>query len=219
VKVLLVDDEVRMVTALSRGLVADGFTVDAVHDGVSALKASSGSGYDAIVLDIMLPGLSGYEVLKRLRSRDDHTPVLMLSAKDGDYDLADALDLGADDYLIKPFSYVVLVARLHALARRGREQATSTVVVGEVALDSAKRTVHHWGEQVDLTPREFRLLEHLMRADGAVVSKLDLLERVFDADPDTHPNVVEVYVGYLRRKLGRDTVITVRGGGYRMGAG
>ncbi|MCW2598697.1 MAG: response regulator receiver [Frankiales bacterium] len=208
-----------MVTALSRGLVADGFTVDVVHDGVSALTASAGAGYDAIVLDIMLPGLSGYDVLKRLRGRDDHTPVLVLSAKDGDYDLADALDLGADDYLVKPFSYVVLVARLRALSRRGREQATSAVVVGELALDSARRTVQRSGTRVELTPREFRLLEYLMRADGAVVSKLDLLERVFDADPDTHPNVVEVYVGYLRRKLGRDSVVTVRGGGYRIGAG
>jgi DNA-binding response OmpR family regulator len=219
VKVLLVDDEVRMVTALSRGLTADGFAVDVVHDGASALSASAAGAYDAIVLDIMLPGLSGYEVLKRLRGRDEQTPVLVLSAKDGDYDLADALDLGADDYLVKPFSYIVLVARLRALARRGREQAATTVVVGELALDSARRTVHLRGAEVELTGREFRLLERLMRADGAVVSKVELLERVFDADPDTHPNIVEVYVGYLRRKLGRDTVVTVRGGGYRMAAG
>lgn len=208
-----------MVTTLSLGLAADGFVVDVVHDGASALTATARAGYDAIVLDIMLPGLSGYEVLKRLRRRDDHTPVLVLSAKDGDYDLADALDLGADDYLVKPFSYVVLVARLRALARRAREQAPSTMVVGELSLDSARRMVQRNGEQVELTPREFRLLEHLMRAGGAVVSKIDLLDRVFDADPDTHPNVVEVYVGYLRRKLGKDVVVTVRGGGYRMAAG
>ncbi len=218
-KVLLVDDEVRMVTILARGLTADGFTVDTVHDGASALAASAAAGYDAIVLDIMLPGLSGYEVLKRLRAGDDHTPVLVLSAKDGDYDLADAFELGADDYLVKPFSYVVLVARLRALSRRGREQASSTLVVGELSLDTARRTVHQGAGRVDLTPREFRLLEYLMRADGAVVSKLDLLERVFDADPDRHPNVVEVYVGYLRRKLGRDVIATVRGGGYRVAAG
>jgi DNA-binding response OmpR family regulator len=141
----------------------------------------------------------------------------MLSAKDGEYDVADALELGADDYLVKPFSYVVLVARLRALERRGREQASSTLTRGELVLDTARRTVTSAGAAVDLTPREFELLEHLLRRDGRVVSKLELLERVFHADPDRHPNVVEVYVGYLRRKLGRAAVVTVRGGGYRMG--
>jgi two-component system OmpR family response regulator len=218
VKVLLVDDEVRTVVALARGLVADGFTVDVVHDGNAALEACAAHGYDAVVLDIMLPGVSGYEVLKRLRATDTHTPVLMLSAKDGEYDLADAFDLGADDYLVKPFAYVVLVARLRALQRRGRAQASSTLVRGDLSLDASRHLVHRGEQEVDLSPREFRLLEHLMRADGAVVSKLDLLERVFDANPDTHPNVVEVYVGYLRRKLGRDAVVTVRGGGYRLGS-
>ncbi len=218
-RVLLVDDEVRMVGALARGLVADGFAVDVVHDGPAALQACAGSSYDAVVLDIMLPGLSGYEVLKRLRARADPTPVLMLSAKDGEYDLADALDLGADDYLVKPFAYVVLVARLHALARRGREQVPATLRAGAIALDPARRTVTVAGDGVELTPREFRLLEHLLRRNGVVVSKLELLERVFDADPDTHPNIVEVYVGYLRRKLGRDSIVTVRGGGYRVAGG
>jgi two-component system OmpR family response regulator len=218
VRVLLVDDEVRAVTALGRGLAADGFAVDVVHDGPSALQAAHARRYDAIVLDIMLPGLSGYEVLKRLRAEDVRTPVLMLSAKDGDYDLADAFELGADDYLVKPFGYVVLVARLRALARRGREQATSTLTVGELSLDPVGRSVYLSGELIDLTPRELRLLEHLRRADGGVVSKTDLLEEVFEADPDSHPNVVEVYVGYLRRKLGRSWVTTVRGG-YRIGSG
>jgi two-component system OmpR family response regulator len=217
VRVLLVDDEVRMAAALARGLVADGFQVETVHDGLSALESCARSSFDAVVLDIMLPALSGYEVLKRLRARQDPTPVLVLSAKDGEYDLADALDLGADDYLVKPFSYVVLVARLHALARRGREPAPATFAAGRLRLDADRRTVTLAAEPVELTPREFALLEHLMRRDGRVVSKLELLERVFEADPDTHPNVVEVYVGYLRRKLGRDSVLTVRGGGYRMG--
>jgi DNA-binding response OmpR family regulator len=216
-KVLLVDDEVRMIAALGRGLAADGFTVETAHDGPSGLELSLTAAYDAVVLDIMLPGLSGYEVLKRLRAAGNHTPVLMLSAKDGEYDLADAFELGADDYLVKPFSYVVLVARLHALERRGREQASSTLSHGRLVLDSARRTVVSAGKAVDLTPREFDLLEHLLRRDGRVVSKLELLERVFHADPDRHPNVVEVYVGYLRRKLGRDAVVTVRGGGYRLG--
>jgi len=219
VKVLLVDDEVRLTGALTRGLVADGFTVKAVHDGPGALRECATSSYDAVVLDIMLPGLSGYEVLKRLRAGHDATPVLVLSAKDGEYDLADALDLGADDYLVKPFSYLVLVARLHALGRRSREQAATTLTAGTVVLDTARRTVHAGDRWVDLSPREFRLLEYLMRRQSAVVSKVELLERVFDADPDKHPNLVEVYVGYLRRKLGREVVVTVRGGGYRMGPG
>jgi two-component system OmpR family response regulator len=218
VRVLLVDDEVRAVAALARGLSADGFVVEVVHDGRSALSSAATGRYDAIVLDIMLPGLSGYEVLKQLRASGDQTPVLVLSAKDGDYDLADALDLGADDYLVKPFSYIVLVARLRALARRGRAQVPTSLTRGALTLDSAARTVQLAGEPVDLTPRELRLLEHLMRAGGAVVSKVDLLEEVFDADPDSHPNVVEVYVGYLRRKLGRSWITTVRGG-YRLGTG
>jgi two-component system OmpR family response regulator len=217
VRVLLVDDEVRAVTALGRGLQADGFVVDVVHDGPAALAAAQAQRYHAIVLDIMLPGLSGYEVLKRLRAADARTPVLVLSAKDGDYDLADAFELGADDYLVKPFGYVVLVARLRALERRGREQASDVLTVGGLTLDTVGRAVHLDGQLVDLTPRERRLLEHLMRANGGVVSKSDLLEEVFDADPDSHPNVVEVYVGYLRRKLGRPWVVTVRGG-YRIGA-
>jgi two-component system OmpR family response regulator len=218
VRVLLVDDEVRAVAALGRGLTADGFAVDVVHDGPSALRAALDHRYDAIVLDIMLPGLSGYDVLKRLRAQDVRTPVLVLSAKDGDYDLADAFELGADDYLIKPFGYVVLVARLRALERRAREQSTGTLTVGDLTLDVVGRSVHLAGALVDLTPRELRLLEHLMRGGGGVVSKSDLLEGVFDADPDSHPNVVEVYVGYLRRKLGRSWVVTVRGG-YRIGSG
>lgn len=219
VRVLLVDDDRSITGVLGRGLEADGFAVETLGDGRAALDRLARSSFDAVVLDIMLPVLSGYEVLKRLRAVGDQTPVLMLSAKDGEYDLADAFDLGADDYLVKPFSYVVLVARLRALERRGREQLTSTLTVGTLALDRASQVVTKDGQQVELTPREFQLLEHLMRNAKVVVSKLDLLERVFDADPDTHPNVVEVYVGYLRRKLGRDAVVTVRGGGYRMGTG
>jgi DNA-binding response OmpR family regulator len=217
--VLLVDDEVRMAAALARGLTADGFAVEVLHSGGAALDALARTSYDAVVLDIMLPGLSGYEVLKRLRGRGDSTPVLVLSAKDGDYDLADALDLGADDYLVKPFALVVLVARLNALLRRGRDQAPSVLHAGGVELDPRTRVVQKDGTEVELSPREYQLLEHLMRRSGALVSKLDLLEVVFGADPDTHPNVVEVYISYLRRKLGRDTIVTVRGGGYRMGTG
>ena len=205
-----------MLTALARGLAADGFVVELAHDGGAALAALAATQFDAVVLDIMLPVLSGYEVLKRLRAEGDPTPVLMLSAKDGEYDLADALDLGADDYLVKPFSFVVLVARLRALSRRGRDTLAPVLAVGDLTLDPTRREVTRNGQVVELTPREFRLLEHLMRRPGTVVGKTELLDRVFDAEADSHPNLVEVYVGYLRRKLGKETIATVRGGGYRM---
>ena len=216
-RVLLVDDEVRAVVALARGLTAEGMTADVVHDGAAALARVAAHHYDAMVLDIMLPGLSGYEVLKRLRRTDPELPVLVLSAKDGEHDLGDALDLGADDYLVKPYSYVVLVARLRALLRRAREQQATTTTVGDLAIDTATRTVLRAGVPVELSPREFALLTALVRRRGRPVSKSELLERVFEADPDTSANVVEVYVGYLRRKLGREAVVTVRGGGYRVG--
>ena len=216
-RVLLVDDEVRAVVALARGLTAEGMTADVVHDGAAALARVAAHHYDAMVLDIMLPGLSGYEVLKRLRRTDPELPVLVLSAKDGEHDLGDALDLGADDYLVKPYSYVVLVARLRALLRRAREQQATTTTVGDLAIDTAARTVLRAGVPVELSPREFALLTALVRRRGRPVSKSELLERVFEADPDTSANVVEVYVGYLRRKLGREAVVTVRGGGYRVG--
>ena len=214
-KLLLVDDESGIRAALGRGLAADGFGVDAVGDGIAALELADARHYDAIVLDIMLPGVSGYEVLKELRGRGDWTPVLMLSAKDGEYDLADALDLGADDYLTKPFSYVVLLARLRALARRSSRTRPPILQWEMVRLDPARRSVTVRGEPVDLTAREYRLLENLMGRAGAAVSKIDLLEQVFDANPDSKANLVEVYVGYLRRKIGSEVIATVPGG-YRM---
>ncbi len=214
-RVLLVDDEAGLTTALARGLVADGLRVDVAADGHRGLALAAETQFDVIILDIMLPRLSGYEVLKRLRSRADWTPVLMLSAKDGEYDLADALDLGADDYLVKPFSYVVLLARLRAVARRGRQPRPAQLVNGQICLDPARQSVTVSGVDVALTPREYRLLETLMRRGGAAVSKTDLLVEVFDANPDGAINAVEVYIGYLRRKLGPGAIATVHGG-YRM---
>ncbi len=215
-RVLVVDDEVRLAAALARGLTADGIEVDVVHDGPAALAACGRGGLDAVVLDLMLPGLSGYEVLKRLRAGQDATPVLVLSAKDGEWDLADALDLGADDYVIKPFSYVVLLARLRALSRRSRSAPAQLLTCGDLVVDADRHLVTQAGREVELSPREFRLLQHLAARCGHVVSKLELLEEVFDADLDSDPNLVEVYVGYLRRKLGRAAVVTVRGEGYRL---
>lgn len=216
-KVLIVDDEVRLSTALGRGLVADGFAVQVAHDGTAGLHLAQENRFDAVVLDIMLPGLSGYDVLKQMRASNDQTPVLMLSAKDGEHELADAFDLGADDFMVKPFSYLVLVARLRALQRRGRSQVPSVLIAGRVRLDMQRNSVTVDGTQVDLSPREYQLLLELMRRQGATVRKVALLEQVFALDPDTHPNVVEVYIGYLRRKLGRDLIVTVRGEGYRIG--
>jgi DNA-binding response OmpR family regulator len=213
---LLVEDEERLSAALRRGLVQEGFAVDVAGDGVRALELADQAEYDAIVLDIMLPRLSGYEVTRRLRARGDWTPVLILSAKDGEYDQADGLDLGADDYLTKPFSFVVLLARLRALVRRGRNPRPAQLALGRLRLDPASREVFVDGEQVELTVREFGLLEYLLSRPGESVSKTELLEHVWDVGADGDPNVVQVYVGYLRRKLGNEVVETVRGSGYRV---
>lgn len=215
-RLLLVDDEPRLTAALCRGLGADGFAVDVAADGETALQLVGSVSYDAVLLDLMMPRVSGYEVLRAMRAREDWTPVLVLSAKDGEYDLADALDLGADDYLVKPYSYVVLLARLRALLRRGREARPAQLTAGGLVLDPATREVTVDGAVVELSPREFALLEYLLSRQGAAVTKSELLEHVFDVGADGGPNLVEVYVGYLRRKVGRDAVVTVRGGGYRI---
>ncbi|GGB99289.1 response regulator transcription factor [Cellulomonas carbonis] len=215
-RVLVVDDERGLTRALQRGLGAEGFAVDVVHDGDSALEAATSVDYDAIVLDIMLPRRNGYDVLAALRDREVWTPVLMLSAKDGEHDVADGLDLGADDYLTKPFSFVVLVARLRALVRRPTGARPAVLTAGDVTLDPSTREVTRAGSPVDLTARETSLLEYLMRHADRAVGKVELRDHVWDA-PGEDLNVVEVYVGYLRRKLGRDAVVTVRGTGYRMG--
>jgi DNA-binding response OmpR family regulator len=215
-RLLVVEDESRLATALQRGLQAEGFAVDVAGDGPGGLDLARHGGYDAMILDVMLPGLSGYRVVRTLRAEGNWLPVLMLSAKDGEYDQADGLDCGADDYLTKPFSYVVLLARLRALLRRGAPERPAVLAVGEVELDPARRRVTVCGAEVTLTAREYALLEYLMRRPGEVLSKTELLDHVWDASIDTAPNAVEVYVGYLRRKLGRDLLETVRGAGYRL---
>jgi len=223
VRVLLVEDEVRLAENVRRGLAAEGFVVDVVHDGAEGLFQGQVNDYDVVVLDIMLPGLNGYEVCRRLRAGGVWSPVLMLTAKDGEYDQADALDLGADDYLTKPFSFLVLVARLRALIRRGAPARPTVLQAGDLTLDPARRTVRRDGAEIVLTPREFGVLHFLMRHRGDVVSKSAILESVWDAHYDGDANVVEVYVGYLRRKIdqpfGRHAIETVRGMGYRLAAG
>ncbi len=206
-----------MAAALQRGLGAEGFVVDLAHDGPSGLEAARFGGYDAVVLDIMLPGMSGYTVVKTLRAEGNWVPVLILSAKDGDYDQADGLDYGADDYLTKPFSFVVLLARLRALLRRDVAPRPTVLEAGGIRLDPASHQVSCDGEPVELAPREFLLLQHLLGARGAVVAKEELLDAIW-GDAVDGLNVVEVYVGYLRRKLGRQRIETVRGVGYRVPA-
>jgi two-component system, OmpR family, response regulator len=216
VRLLVVEDEQRLGAALRRGLTAEGFLVDVAADGPSGLEAARHGGYDAVVLDVMLPGLSGYNVVRTLRSEANWVPVLMLSAKDGEYDQADGLDYGADDYLTKPFSFVVLLARLRALVRRNLPARPAILSAGEVTLDPATHEVELNGAPVALTPREYALLEYFLRHPGRVISKTELLDNAWDAAQDTDPNAVEVYVGYLRRKVGREMLRTVRGAGYRL---
>lgn len=219
-KVLLVEDERRLADVVKEGLVAEGFVVDVVSDGVTGLWAATENAYDVIVLDIMLPGQNGYDVLKHLRERKVWTPVLMLTAKDGEYDQTDAFDLGADDYLTKPFNFMILVARLRALVRRGAPARPVVLSVGSLVLDPARRAVVRRDTPVALTAREYGLLLYLMRNAGDVVSKAQILDNVWDSAYEGGDNIVEVYVGYLRRKLdtpfGLETLRTIRGLGYRL---
>ena len=215
-RLLVVEDEARLAHALRRGLVADGFAVSLAGDGATGLEMARHDDFDAVLLDVMLPRLSGYDVVRTLRAEENWVPVLMLSAKDGEHDQADGLDCGADDYLTKPFSYVLLLARLRALLRRAPHARPVVLAAGDVLLDPATRLVTVDGRPVSLTPREHALLEYLMRRPGRVVTKVEILDHVWDAAADVNPNAVEVYVGYLRRKLGRHLVDTVRGVGYRL---
>ena len=219
-RILVVEDERALAAALQRGLRAEGFAVDTSADGLEGLELARRGQYDVVVLDVMLPGQSGYRVVQALRAEQNWVPVLMLTAKDGEYDEADALDVGADDYLTKPFSFVVLVARLRALLRRGAPQRPAVLRAGDLSLDPAARQVTRGDVAVELTAREFALLEHLVRRQGEVVSKSELLAHVWDAHLEADLNLVEVYVGYLRRKIdapfGRSSLQTVRGAGYRL---
>jgi DNA-binding response OmpR family regulator len=220
VRLLVVEDEPRLARALQRGLTAEGYVVDVAEDGITGLEAARHEGYDAVVLDIMLPRLNGYRIIQTLREEGNWVPVLMLSAKDGEYDQADGLDAGADDYLTKPFSFVVLLAKIRALLRRGAPERPPVLEAGTLRLDPATRRVTRDGDEINLTAREYALLEYLMRRRDEVVTKTELLDHVWDAGSDTDPNVVEVYVGYLRRKIdqpyGQRSLQTVRGAGYRL---
>jgi DNA-binding response OmpR family regulator len=219
-RILVVEDEVRLAAGLRNGLEADGFAVDVVNDGTDGLWMAREQPFDAIVLDIMLPRTDGYRICGTLRAEGNWTPILMLTAKDGEWDEVEALDTGADDYLSKPFSYAVLLARLRALLRRGARERPTVLTAGDLSMDPAARTAWRADVAVELTARELALLEFLLRRRGEVVSKREILAHVWDYDFEGDPNIVEVYVCHLRNKLdrpfGREAIQTVRGCGYRL---
>ncbi|MGW1962688.1 response regulator transcription factor [Streptomyces sp. NPDC001935] len=216
-RLLIVEDERRLALSLAKGLRAEGFAVDVVHDGNEGLHLAAEGVHDLVLLDIMLPGFNGYRVCAALRAAGHNMPILMLTAKDGEYDEAEGLDTGADDYLTKPFSYVVLVARVKALLRRSGSAGASPVLrVGRLVVDTSTRRVCRDDTEVTLTAKEFAVLEQLATRAGQVVGKPEILEHVWDFAYDGDPNIVEVYISTLRRKLGPDTIQTVRGAGYRM---
>jgi two-component system, OmpR family, response regulator len=215
-RVLVVEDDARMAAAIGRGLRYEGLIVDVVADGVEALARIGAIEYEAVVLDVMLPGMDGVETCRRLRERAHWVPVLMLTARDAVEDRVRGLDGGADDYMTKPFSLAELTARLRALARRGQVERPTVLEVGGLRLDPATRQVSLDGEPVELSAREFTLLEAFMRRPGQVLTQGQLLDAAWDAGYEQRSNVVEVYVRYLRRKLGADMIETVRGAGYRL---
>ena len=209
-----------MAGLIRRGLKEDGFAVDLAKSGEDALWMAGSTPFDAVVLDVMLPGIDGFETCRRLREDEVWAPILMLTARDSIEDRVAGLDQGADDYLVKPFSFAELSARLRALIRRGDSERPTVLRVGDLELNPATRRVTRDGTPIDLSPKEFALLETFMRKPGAVFSRLDLLEHAWDYDYENRSNIVDVYVRYLRRKIDRpfgcDSIETVRGAGYRL---
>src|SRR3954453_17578522 len=220
VRVLVVEDETRMAALLKRGLEEEGYAVDLAANGDEGLFQAVENDFDVVVLDAMLPGLTGYDVCRRLRERRRWAPVLMLPARDGIADRVAGLDAGADDYLTKPFAFAELTARLRALLRRGSAERAPVLTVGDLTLDPAAHAVYRGDNSVDLTAKEFALLELLMRHPGEVLSRTRILEHVWDFAYDPSSNVVDQYIAYLRRKIDRpferEDVETVRGAGYRL---
>lgn len=222
-KILVVEDEEKIARALKRGLEQERFSVETVLDGAAGLAAAEADEYDIILLDRMLPELDGMEVCRRLREAGDKTPIIMLTAKDQVRDRVAGLNAGADDYLVKPFAFEELLARLHALLRRPNQAAGTVLKVADLELDPTAFTVHRAGQKIKLSAKEFALLEYLMRNAGQVLSKEKIIDHVWEYDTDILPNNVEVFIGYLRRKVDRpfsgpNLIHTARGFGYSIGA-
>ncbi len=217
--VLLVEDDRKIAANVQRGLQAEGMTVKVSHDGLDGLRRATTGTYDLIVLDIMLPGLNGYQVCARLRNHGIVTPILMLTAKDGEYDEAEGLDTGADDYMTKPFSYTVLLARIRALTRRREVQQRREICIDRWRIDPSARRVWKDDQEVALSTREFEVLSYFAEQPGQVLSKGQILDAVWDQAFDGDDNIVEVYISRLRRRLGEEVLLTVRGAGYRMADG
>jgi DNA-binding response OmpR family regulator len=222
VRILIIEDEESLAAAVKVGLEAEGFTVDVAHNGLDGLEMAREDLYDLVVLDILLPGMNGFQLCATLRSDANWVPILMLTAKVGELDETEALDTGADDFLTKPFSFVVLVARIRALLRRGRPERPAVLAAGDLTLDPTEHRCRRGEVEIDLTPREFALLKFFLRVAGEAVTKRDILDHVWGDDFAGDPNIVEVYVGYLRRKIDapfdRAALETVRGIGYRLNA-
>jgi len=219
-RILLVDDEVRLADGISRGLEAEGMVVDMAHNGLDGLKLAMNADYDVIVLDVMMPQMSGYRVCQALRADENWTPVLFLTAKDGEWDEVEGLDTGGDDWLTKPFSFPVLVARIRALARRQARERPTVLQAGDLSLDPAARQVFRGEEPIQLTARELAVLDFLMRRLGEGVTKREIISNVWGDGFDGEENIVEVYIKHLRSKIdrpfGRESIQTVRGTGYRL---
>ncbi|MGO1950526.1 MAG: response regulator transcription factor [Mycobacteriaceae bacterium] len=219
-RILLVDDEKRLADGVRRGLEAEGMVVDVAHDGATGLDMATDADYDVIVLDVMMPGMNGYRVCHALRTDGDHTPVLFLTAKDGEWDEVEGLDTGGDDWLTKPFSFPVLIARIRALARRGSRERPATLEAGDLTLDPAARQAFRGDEEITLTAREMAVLDFLLRRRGEVVTRQEIIANIWGDSFTGDANIIEVYIGHLRAKVdrpfGRQAIETVRGVGYRL---
>jgi DNA-binding response OmpR family regulator len=220
-RILVAEDHPSLARSIADGLRDDGYAVDLTFDGNEALHLAASNPYDAIVLDLMLPGRDGFNIIQTLRRREVRTPILCLTARDGVTDRVKGLDLGADDYLVKPFAWEELLARVRSLVRRGHGQRSATIVVGDLEIDTARKSARRGEVQIELSAREYALLEYLAHRQGQVVSRSDIWEHLYDQHDETTSNVVDVYIGYLRNKIDREfptkLIHTRRGQGYLLG--
>lgn len=222
-RILVVEDEHRIANAVRQGLEQEGFAVDVCYEGEEGLNSALSEEYDIILLDVMLPGMNGFEICRQIRAEGKHTPILMLTAKDQSRDVVQGLNNGADDYLAKPFSFEVLLARINALLRRPQTTLGNALQVGDLTLDTVSKEVTRQGTPIALSTKEFALLEYLMRNQNQVLSKNNIISHVWDFDADILPNTVEVFMAYLRNKIdkpfkGPALLNTVRGFGYKISA-